>query len=108
MTNVSNAIEQLETAKRALRREEYITSALLDAIRQALMVILYDALMYDGKVSYENVKKLVKDIASCLSDIDFIYAHFHNLTDVDEYLSWDITHIVKAIDSIRKEMEVFI
>ena len=108
MSNVRNAIEQLETAKRALRREEYITTALLDAIRQALMVILYVALMYDGKVSYENVKKHVKNIASCLSDIDYIYVHYYNIKNVDEYLSWDIKHIIVDMDYLKKEMEALI
>lgn len=107
MENVRKTFEQLEKAKWALMNEE-ITTGLFDAIKSALMVILYVALMYDGKVSYKTVEKYVKDITSCLSDIDFIYVHYHNLPSVDENLAWDITHILKAIDALKKEMEAFI
>lgn len=108
MENVRKAIEQLAAAESALLNEERITTGLFDAIRQSLMVMLYVALMYDGKVSYATVKKHVKNISSCLSDIDYIYAHFYNLKNVDEYLSWDIRHIIVDMDYLRKEMEVFI
>lgn len=108
MTNVRKAIEQLEAAEKALLNDEKITTGLFDSIRQALMVILYAALTYDGKVSFKDVKKHVKNIDSCMSDIDYIYVHFHNLKNVDEYLSWDVRHIIVDIDYLRKEMEVFI
>lgn len=108
MANIGNAIKRLEEAKWALMTEKIITTRCLDTIRRALMVILYTALMYDGKVNFMKVKQHVKNIDACLGDIDYIYMHYHNLTDVDEKLAWDITHILKAIDALTEEMEAFI